>query len=418
MGTAFNEFCAENNGNIPPDPRIKELKAITGVIIVIVSLIGITGNILNLFTLRSPSLQTVPFRYIRALAIFDLIGLTTIVFHLIFKFTKLDKTYPIAFYSVYLEDLIINSFLVAGLYCAVLLTVERYLLIRQPHKKRVFKISSVFAKIISLLLFSILLHCPMVLQITAKPGPDGTVIKGNNQQLLCNFTEKRLTALMVAICAIYMIGNFPQIVVMVFQNESTEAMYSFQLFRHIANTLEVLNHCLNFFIFCLASSEYTRAFLNSCPLLRDIIRQLPFCVTFLNSRRLTISDCPSESRATVAGRRKSSYYNNRGSTMLEKPVNRRNTTATVLQMISTTSSGSTSTSQNSGSRRKSTPPVGYYAISTICENINSKDFEENEEDVEDCLVISNEKEVFKCKKERISQVSHFIDDFRDGDDFL
>uniref|UniRef100_A0A914R1C5 G-protein coupled receptors family 1 profile domain-containing protein n=1 Tax=Panagrolaimus davidi TaxID=227884 RepID=A0A914R1C5_9BILA len=330
----------------------------------------------------------------------------------------------------------------------------------------------------------------MVLQITAKPGPDGTVIKGNNQQLLCkepywtiysyygfiresirfinvfvlvalnifiakflqiakknrrlltkrsitsdpdainkndknslmrSFTEKRLTALMVAICAIYMIGNFPQIVVMVFQNESTEAMYSFQLFRHIANTLEVLNHCLNFFIFCLASSEYTRAFLNSCPLLRDIIRQLPFCVTFLNSRRLTISDCPSESRATVAGRRKSSYYNNRGSTVLEKPVNRRNTTATVLQMISTTSSGSTSTSQNSGSRRKSTPPVGYYAISTICENINSKDFEENEEEEEDvggCLVISNEKEVFKCKKERISQVSHFIDDFRDGDEFL
>lgn len=104
--------------------------------------------------------------------------------------------------------------------------------------------------------------------------------------------------------------------------------------------------------------------------------------------------------------------------MLEKPVNRRNTTATVLQMISTTSSGSTSTSQNSGSRRKSTPPVGYYAISTICENINSKDFEKDEEDVEDCLVISNEKEVFKCKKERISQVSHFIDDFRDGDEFL
>uniref|UniRef100_A0AC34FFD2 G-protein coupled receptors family 1 profile domain-containing protein n=1 Tax=Panagrolaimus sp. ES5 TaxID=591445 RepID=A0AC34FFD2_9BILA len=125
MGAAFNEFCAENNGNIPPDPRIKELKAVTGIIIVIVAFIGITGNILNLFTLRSPSLQTVPFRYIRALAIFDLIGLTTIVFHLIFKFTKLDKTYPVAFYSVYLEDLIINSFLVAGLYCAVLLTVER-----------------------------------------------------------------------------------------------------------------------------------------------------------------------------------------------------------------------------------------------------------------------------------------------------
>ena len=94
--------------------------------------------------------------------------------------------------------------------------------------------------------------------------------------------------------------------------------------------------------------------------------------------------------------------------MVEKKTpNRRNTSATVLQMIST-SSGSTSTSQNS-TRRKSTPPVGYYAVATISGTVNTKH-------VEDCLVISNAE--VAARKEGISEVSHFIDDFRDGDEFL
>lgn len=62
--------------------------------------------------------------------------------------------------------------------------------------------------------------------ITSDPD---AINKNDKNSLMRSFTEKRLTALMVAICAIYMIGNFPQIVVMVFQNESTEAMYSFQV---------------------------------------------------------------------------------------------------------------------------------------------------------------------------------------------
>lgn len=44
-----------------------------------------------------------------------------------------------------------------------------------------------------------------------------------------SFTEKKLTALMVAICFIYMIGNVPQMAVMVLQNETTENKYGFQV---------------------------------------------------------------------------------------------------------------------------------------------------------------------------------------------
>lgn len=41
-----------------------------------------------------------------------------------------------------------------------------------------------------------------------------------------------------------------------------------QIFRGVANTMEVLNHCLNFYVFCMASSEYSRAFLHTCNCFR------------------------------------------------------------------------------------------------------------------------------------------------------
>uniref|UniRef100_A0AC34QS12 G-protein coupled receptors family 1 profile domain-containing protein n=1 Tax=Panagrolaimus sp. JU765 TaxID=591449 RepID=A0AC34QS12_9BILA len=296
--TSFNAFCADSKAS-GPDERIDGLKNVFFVVIVIVGSVGVAGNILNLFTLRSSLLQTVPFCYIRALALFDLVGLTAILVHCIFKLTGALSLLPIAYYSVYVEDWIINSFLVAGLYCAVLLTLERYLLLRNPHSKRIY-ISSVSQKICGVLLFSVLLHSPLMFQVTAKRQPDGTLAKGNNKQLLCHepfwtiyswygffreslrfacvfvlvflnifiarklqiakrnrrllkkhssalensdligtkaeknlmksFTEKRLTALMIAICFIYVIGNVPQTIVMIFQNESTEAKFSFQLF--------------------------------------------------------------------------------------------------------------------------------------------------------------------------------------------
>jgi len=42
---------------------------------VVISALGVAGNILNLMTLRSPSLRNVPFMFIRALALFDLVKL-------------------------------------------------------------------------------------------------------------------------------------------------------------------------------------------------------------------------------------------------------------------------------------------------------------------------------------------------------
>ncbi|TMS35204.1 hypothetical protein L596_002655 [Steinernema carpocapsae] len=104
--------------------------------------------------------------------------------------------------------------------------------------------------------------------------------------LLRSFTEKKLTALMISICFIYAIGNLPQIGVMVLQSETTEEMFGFQVYRHVANTLEVMNHCINFFIFCMASSEYTRAFLFNCQCLQRVFVKIPLCEGFFRRHRM------------------------------------------------------------------------------------------------------------------------------------
>ncbi|CAD5232823.1 unnamed protein product [Bursaphelenchus xylophilus] len=385
---SWESFCEPDHGpQSEVDVRLKSLQSLFRSVMITISLIGVAGNVLNLITLRSPSLRTVPFMYIRALAIFDLVGLTAVIVHFLLQYN--DNHYLwMVYYEVWIEDVLINSFLVAGLYAAVLLTVERYLLIRKPHKKRLFSIQhSVSLKISGCLLIAILLHCPMALQNTAK-FVNGRIIKGNNQRLLCiepwwtlfsyykmfretvrftcvillvvlntiiarslqmakrnrrmlikrtsgadsadvigtpvkekqrfyrkdmsnvmkSFTEKKLTALMVCICLIYLIGNLPQMVVMVLQNETMEDKFGFQVFRNIANTLEVLNHCLNFFIFCMASSEYSRAFLLNCRCIRRVLIKIPACASVIHSKRLNSNVSEQKEVPSTEVRRKSSLF--------------------------------------------------------------------------------------------------------------
>lgn len=102
---------------ITTDPSILLLKTTFRSIIVIISVVGVLGNVLNLLTLRSPSLRTVPFLYIRALALFDLISMSAILLHFFLEAAHVDWV-PVVYYEIWAEDVVINSFLVAGLYVA------------------------------------------------------------------------------------------------------------------------------------------------------------------------------------------------------------------------------------------------------------------------------------------------------------
>lgn len=336
---------------------------------IIFCLVGVMGNVLNLRTLQSPSLQTVPFMYIRSLAFFDLISLSAILLHFVLE--PVAKNYILMIYSTYIEAAFINTFLVAGLYCAFMLTVERCLLISRPHLQPSSNPRKLARrKIMAMLGLAAVLHLPMMLQNSIKRNDDGSYHMTNNVDLLCrephwtvfnyykmireclrfffvtlmtflnvviarklqlnkmrrrrlvrrslpsdanspeqqmmkrsnspdssstsirresnlvrSFSEKKLTVLMVVICVIFILGNLPQMLVMVLQNEAMDNLYGFQLYRNIANLLEVVNHCLNFYVFCMASSEYTRAFLLHCICLRNILLRFPRVADFLAARR-------------------------------------------------------------------------------------------------------------------------------------
>ncbi|CAI5455798.1 unnamed protein product [Caenorhabditis angaria] len=326
---------------------------------VIFCFIGVFGNILNLRTLQSPSLQTVPFMYIRAMAVFDLIALSLIMFH--FAIMDFKKNIFIMIYTTYIDAPVINTFLIAGLYSALLLTIERYILIAYPHTCQSENPRRCAKRRIGMMLFvSAVIHFPMVFQRTMRQDENGEYSMTNNVELLCkepnwsiyswyklgreclrfffvilmtvlnliiarqlqltkmrrrrlvrrntppkgeisegeqehvkkeestlmkSFTEKKLTALMISICFIFILGNVPQMIVMVLQNEAMENVFGFQVYRYCSNMLEVMNHCLNFYVFCMASSEYTRAFLLNCMCLRRILLRFPSIAKFLSNRR-------------------------------------------------------------------------------------------------------------------------------------
>uniref|UniRef100_A0A0N5AIT0 G_PROTEIN_RECEP_F1_2 domain-containing protein n=1 Tax=Syphacia muris TaxID=451379 RepID=A0A0N5AIT0_9BILA len=295
------------------------------------------------------------------MAIFDLIGLTLVALHSLFVRAK-ALYYKQMFYWTYVDASAINTFLVTSFYCAILLTIERFILITYPHAHRSLNPRK-WAQIKIAILFIVctIIHLPMALQsrlvfneankewerrnnvefLCKEPmftvyngykifreairiicalvlvvlnvfitrrlqiakknrrrmilrsksltkslynqsiigqrlfgqdlSADQEKARRENNTLMKSFTEKRLTALLVAICIIFIIGNIPQVFVMILQHENRETNYSFQLFRNIANALEVLNHCLNFYVFCLASRDYTQAFLHNVKLLRNIL---------------------------------------------------------------------------------------------------------------------------------------------------
>ncbi|KAF8353944.1 hypothetical protein PRIPAC_95567 [Pristionchus pacificus] len=407
MGVITSTFC-DVRLNItyftPEDERtsIEQLQYIMSIIMTIFCVIGIGGNILNIKTLQSSSLQTVPFMYIRTLAVFDLIGLNGVLLNIISK-AHFGNSYPVMWYKAHLEPVLINTFFIGGLYCAFMLTLERSLLISRPHYRQSKPRRAARRRIFAAFIISFILHIPLGLQFHPVEVSEGFYIIGNNVELLCDepmytffyyykfvregirlatvvlmaflniliahklhetsrrrremvcqrattasilcstasasarssiaatdarsynystttggnhgnnpsfssasssggrqprtrndeparpsavsslyrsFTEKKLTVLMAVICVIYMLGNLPQMIIMSVQDESKEGVWKFQILRQVGNMLEVGNHCVNFYLFCLASSEYSRAFANSCSCFRNIAARVPFLKRF------------------------------------------------------------------------------------------------------------------------------------------
>ncbi|RCN53682.1 hypothetical protein ANCCAN_00176 [Ancylostoma caninum] len=72
-----------------------------------------------------------------------------------------------------------------------------------------------------------------------RPSSPETTFNSSRREsnLVRSFSEKKLTALMVVICVIFILGNLPQMIVMVLQNEAMDNQYGFQVSSSTHNLL-------------------------------------------------------------------------------------------------------------------------------------------------------------------------------------
>jgi len=89
----------------------------------VVSLVGIYSTKINCGQ-NLQTLNNLSYLFKLNFIIFLKISLTAILLHFSLEWLQIESDIVI-FYEVWVQDVLINSFLVAGLYCAVLLTIER-----------------------------------------------------------------------------------------------------------------------------------------------------------------------------------------------------------------------------------------------------------------------------------------------------
>ena len=90
------------------------------------------------------------------------------------------------------------------------------------------------------------------------------------QKVLQNSEERMLVVVLISIILLFVVCTTPAAVLSVLYTVKKDQHLGFQIFRAIANNLELLNFALNFYIYCLCSAEIRRAFVllfkNLCDL--------------------------------------------------------------------------------------------------------------------------------------------------------
>lgn len=99
---------------------------------------------------------------------------------------------------------------------------------------------------------------------------EGPLLRGERISRRLYNEEKRLVILLTAIVVLFFITILPSSFLSIFYTEDdcTSNTYGFQIFRAIANTLELCNFALNFYIYFLCSKEFRKKFLSFFAILQ------------------------------------------------------------------------------------------------------------------------------------------------------
>uniref|UniRef100_A0A914PCG8 G-protein coupled receptors family 1 profile domain-containing protein n=1 Tax=Panagrolaimus davidi TaxID=227884 RepID=A0A914PCG8_9BILA len=291
-----------------------------------VCVFGIIGNLMNVITLASRRLRAVSYMYLRALAIADLICM---IFVLIFaslevlqyKGYSINENYFYGFYQAHLMLSFINWALATGVLVVVALSLERYVSIIHPLRFRAWNSPNrAWVAIIIAYSIPIIFYFPYSIgrySIGQKISPTGQIqftaidsevskttawqiykwtrevtlrfapiallcyLNGRimyafrrRQRMFSRLTNRETTQsnrddtllyILGGIVVMFFICNIPAAINLLFINETVKKRVDYQVFRAVANILEITNHAAQFYIFCACSTDYRSTFLLKFP---------------------------------------------------------------------------------------------------------------------------------------------------------
>uniref|UniRef100_A0A0N5AY24 G_PROTEIN_RECEP_F1_2 domain-containing protein n=1 Tax=Syphacia muris TaxID=451379 RepID=A0A0N5AY24_9BILA len=337
---------------------------------------GIIGNVTNLFTLASPRLKSVSYMYLRALALSDLLCMIFVLFFSIAQSQEqtLTKSWLFAFYEAHIMLPLINWALATGVLIVVELSLERFTSVVFPMHFRAWtstqraKRAIAFAYIIPALMY-IPYGIGRHTIVENKASDDTTIFSFNdseisttakwkaykwtregllrfapiiivsllNMQIMTAFrkrkrTFRRLTKrkesstikedtlvyILGGIVAMFFICNIPAAMNLLFINETVKKRKDYQIFRAVANLLEIINHASQFYVFCVCSTDYRTTFLqkfscfkspnNQRKRIRSLLKQKSANIvtassTNISENDLTITRKPSSSKQIISERK-------------------------------------------------------------------------------------------------------------------
>ncbi|CAD5234854.1 unnamed protein product [Bursaphelenchus xylophilus] len=295
-------------------------------ILPVICVVGIIGNAMNVVTLASRKLRAVSYMYLRALAIADLLCMLFVLSFvscevLVYNGYSLNGSYWYGFYQSHIILSFINWALATGVFIVVALSLERYVSIVFPmHFRQWNSPSRARRAICAAYMIPAMFYLPYAVgrySVETKTMSDGTVVYMQsdsdisktlywqiykwsreaflrflpiivltilNAQIMMAFRKRQqmfarlknrdqnsqvrddtLLYILGGIVAMFFVCNIPAAINLLFINETVKKRVDYQIFRAIANLLEITNHAAQFYIFCVCSTDYRATFLLKFP---------------------------------------------------------------------------------------------------------------------------------------------------------
>ncbi|KAG8175394.1 hypothetical protein JTE90_023760 [Oedothorax gibbosus] len=294
--------------------QVERLKFVAyGVVSSVIIALGIIGNSINLAVLTRPNLKGPTFVYLTWLAISDLSALLVSLTSMFRLHGMQPRTKTASLYYAHVEMPLVNALMASSVFLVVALTVDRYFSVclptrfREVHNERRAKMSIAAAYSVAFLLYvpvcfqktpveveegefvacdnlKVTDHAAfraylLAKEVTVRLGPV-VLLAVLNAAIIVTFRrtmkrrrdmvgqgsgkkyreEKRLIVLLAGIVLLFFVSVTPAAVLTLLNSDDKEFDFGFQLFRAFANTLELSNYAMNFYVYCMCSSEIRRTF--------------------------------------------------------------------------------------------------------------------------------------------------------------